>query len=148
MSLSEIREELLREHAELREQVQEVRSVMDRWSNGEASLSLVRSHLAVLANALRAHNIREETALGSLVRTIDAWGAVRAEIMSEEHFQEHADLFTALSSTIVAVEPSAWRELVARLLAQMLDHMAREERAFLNEEVLRDDGVVTGYAGA
>jgi hypothetical protein len=33
------------------------------------------------------------------------------------------------------------------LLAQLLDHMAREERAFLNDEVLRDDGVVIGYGG-
>jgi Hemerythrin HHE cation binding domain len=145
--LSEIRDQLLGEHADLRAQIEGVRAVMDRWKDGAASQSDARGHLAVLANALRTHNLREEKALGGLVRAADAWGGVRAEIMSEEHFHEHADLFVALSSTVVAVEPSAWRGLVDRLLAHVLDHLAREERAFLNEDVLCDDSVVTGYAG-
>jgi hypothetical protein len=147
MSLSEIRDELLREHADLREQIEEVRAAMDRWTHGSASHSHVRSQLAVLANSLRAHNTSEEKALGGIVRAVDAWGPARAEIMGEEHFREHAELYEALSSTAVAVEPSAWRELTDRLLARMLDHMAREERAFLNDEVLRDDSVVIGYTG-
>jgi hypothetical protein len=147
MSVSEIRDELLREHADLREQIHEVRFLMDRWTSGEVSQNHVRSHLAALADALRIHNDREERALGGLVRSADAWGEARAEIMSEEHFQEHADLYVALTSTVAAVEPSAWRGLLDRLLAQVLDHMALEERGFLNEEVLRDDAVVTGDAG-
>jgi hypothetical protein len=146
-SLREIRDDLLREHAELRERIEDVRTVVDRWKHGEASHGHVRSQLTVLANALHAHNAREERSLGSLVRKVDAWGDARARIMSEEHFREHADIHAVLSSTAAAVEPSAWRELVRRLLAQVLDHMAREERAFLNEEVLRDDGVVIEYAG-
>jgi hemerythrin-like domain-containing protein len=147
MSLSEIRDELLREHAGLREMIDDVGTVMDRWKHGEASHTHVRSQLTALADALRVHNAREEKALGKLVRTVDAWGAARSEIMNEEHFKEHAALYAALSSTSVAVEPSAWCELVARLLAHVLEHMDREERAFLNDDVLRDDGVVIGYVG-
>jgi hypothetical protein len=142
MNVCEVRDQLLREHTDLRARVAEVLAAMDRWGRGEATHERVRSDLTALADAVRVHNAHEERALGRLMRKVDAWGGARVEIMNEEHLTEHVELHTALSSSAAAAEPSAWRHLVEKLLARLLDHMAREERAFLNDEVLRDDGVV------
>jgi hypothetical protein len=147
MDATKIRDELLREHAELSRKIRELRETMALWSRGDASRAEVLTGLSNLAVALRAHNAREERLLGIWLRSVDAWGGVRAEIMSEEHFQEHSDLLAALTSAAAAVEPAAWQYLVEQQLKRVLDHMAREERVFLNETVMRDDPVAMEHEG-
>jgi iron-sulfur cluster repair protein YtfE (RIC family) len=148
MRLSEIRDELLREHAQLRRQISDVHAASECWKNGTASLSQVRAHLTALVDALLAHNQHEEKMLGGIVLKVDAWGPVRSAIMGEEHLKEHGELLAALTSTSSAAEPWAWCELVYRRLADLVNHMDREEQVFLNDEVLRDDSVAIGYEGA
>jgi hypothetical protein len=104
-----------------------------------------RAHLLRLADALRAHNLREEVLLKDLVLGADAWGAARVAIMIEEHIQEHTRLCQALDQApYTPVEPIVSGILAA--IEEIRAHMDREEAAFLNESVLCDDIIVVNQA--
>lgn len=139
MKASQMRAELCEEHAQLRAMIDVVRRLAARPSQGTAGREALRGAVVQLADALRRHNLREEELLGGIIPTVDAWGPVRAEIMDEEHVAEHEELYAALLGQD--------GQPVESLLDRVLDHMAREEAAFLNEDVLRDDVIVTDYFG-
>jgi hypothetical protein len=101
--------------------------------------------VARLADALRSHNNREEELLRDLILSVDAWGEARAAIMTEQHVQEHSHLDTALRG-LPLTSPEIAAVGVVSLAHVIREHMRREEAAFLNEEVLRDDIIVTGQS--
>jgi hemerythrin HHE cation binding domain-containing protein len=138
---SELRDELLLQHASLRGRLQTARLAVERWANGEVSPTNIRVELAGLVNALRSHNLLEERTLRELVRTIDAWGPARVEIMDEAHAREHHDLCDAVIAVGAATDPREGTTAFARFSERLLQHMAREEETFLNASVLRDDEV-------
>lgn len=148
MTPSEIREELLAQHASIRGQIEAARLIVERWARGEAPRALVHNALAALADTLRRHNLREESVLRELVRSVDAWGEARVEIMEEGHVREHNVLFDAVLTIADVQDPhDAVREM-ERLRTHLLEHMAREEETFLNVSVLRDDCVaIDAYVG-
>jgi hypothetical protein len=140
MNPTDIRNELLSQHESLRGRLEVVRRAVERWAANEIPRDHVRSELAGLADALRTHNLREE-GLREHLRTTDAWGAARVGIMEEAHIREHHDLFEALVALNGTVDPADGVRSLERLRTRMLEHMAREEETFLNDSVLRDDGV-------
>jgi hypothetical protein len=141
MLTSEVRDELLLQHESLRGRLEAARLAVRRWANGEVPRIHVRDELAGLADALRSHNMQEEAALRDVIRTVDAWGPARVEIMNEAHVREHHHLFEALFAVGQAKDPREGVEELERLRTRLLEHMAREEEAFLNTSVLRDDDV-------
>jgi hypothetical protein len=149
MTPSEIRVELLGQHAALRLMIQETCQVAERTGRGELLHEELRTLAVRLADGLRAHNRREEELLRRIIVTIDAWGPVRDAILSEQHVKEHNDLEAALvlAGTESSDAAAAAGSLVARL-NHVLDHMAREEKAVLAADVLRDDTIVIDYFGA
>jgi hypothetical protein len=138
MTPSQILSLLLADHSSLREMVRETRRVADLARQGAPVTDDLLESLSAMAASLRAHSAREEELLHGLLRSVDAWGPARAEIMDEEHVEQHS----ALHGAIVRI-PNTPGEFagagVAELLDQLLEHMEREERAFLNPQVLRDD---------
>lgn len=119
MKPSEIRKELLDEHAKLRAAMQIARAAGDR-----------RASIARLAEVLRAHNLREEELMSQVFPTLDAWGGMRALVMLEGHVEEE-QLFAAHLAGGATKAPD--------LFDRILEHMAREEKVFLGEDVLSDD---------
>lgn len=146
MMPSEIRAELLRQHAEIRALMERTRTIAERASKGAPVDDDLRASLVQLADALRRHNLQEEALLGDIIPAVDAWGAARAEIMTEEHVREHAGLYAALLGTPCTPIEFAGAAIDS-LLGAMAVHMAREEEAFLGEDVLRDDVVVVTQSG-
>jgi hypothetical protein len=146
MTHSQIRAELLEQHSEIRTMVDEARICADRACGGGPAEDLVAA-IRLLADAVRRHNGREEELLRDLIPTVDAWGEARADLMTDEHVQEHEAIHGALLG--MTRTPSEFAGAAMReLLDELVDHMAREERAFLNERVLRDDVVATDpFAG-
>jgi hypothetical protein len=143
MTRAEMRVELLGQHSRIREHVDAVYHALAELAFGDPSTSdvdamSVRMGLAVLAEAVRIHNRREDELLGPLLGTIDAWGPERAAIMRDEHRHERADVQAALvaasleSGAIVSAD-------VAGLLARLLERLSHEEVALLTDDVLRDD---------
>lgn len=147
MKLSEIRAELLLQHAELRRLVRDVLDATERWKSGQSRDDLHRA-LGRLSSLVRTHNAREEELLRTIMPGIDAWGPVRAALMLDEHVREHEDLLRALLETSVAPDASDAAPALADLAARMLQHMEREEKTFLGEDLLRDElGPPTDYFG-
>jgi len=141
MRSSELRDELLQQHASLRGRLDAARLAVTRWARHEVPRTHVRDELAGFAHALRGHNRLEEGALRELLAAVDAWGPARLEIMVEAHVREHNDVFEALLAVSEAADPRTAVEEIERLRQHLLEHMAREEETFLNESVLRDDDV-------
>jgi hypothetical protein len=142
MNATQIRTELLAQHMQLRELIAEARTAIGRVPMGQPEDDDgPAACLSRLASALHAHNRCEESLLKGVLVTVDAWGPVRAQVMNERHAAEHAELHGALLDT--TLDP----EHVGRLFDRLLEHMGSEERAFLGEEVLRDDAIVIDAFG-
>ncbi len=141
MTPSQIRDELLSQHQGLRGRLEVTRAVVERWAKGEVPQAHVRTELAGLSDALRNHNLVEERTLRELIRSVDAWGPVRVEIMDEAHIGEHRDLFDALHAMSLADSPHEAAQELERFRTRLLQHMDKEEAGFLNASVLRDDVV-------
>jgi hypothetical protein len=144
MKPSQIRDELIAQHAGLRAQVDTARLAAEKWARGEMSQSHVRDVLAVFADALREHNLREERALRELIHSIGEGGPVREGIMDDEHIDEHRDMFDTLIQVSQAQDPREGGRGLEKFCARMLDHMTWEEKAFLNATVLRDENAEAG----
>lgn len=146
MKLSEIRAELLEQHAELRTRIAAMLIACHRWQAGAPRADLDRT-LGPLATLVKAHNAREDELYG-VIQGIDAWGPVRAAVMVEEHLKEHEDLLDALLKTGRATDADVAAPALRELAARMLRHMDREEQTFLADDVLRDEpGPPTDYFG-
>jgi hypothetical protein len=138
MTPSEIRLELIRQHEEIRSAISETRSAATRSPDAGD----VRARALRLAERLRRHNLDEEHMLQDLLRTVDAWGPMRVDIMNEQHVAEHEQLWSALSEASGAPDASALCDAVLAAIDRVLFHIAREEAVYLSEDVLRDDAVV------
>jgi hemerythrin HHE cation binding domain-containing protein len=132
MNASEIRDELLKQHAALREQIARTRNDVEAWSRGELAQLQMRKEIEGLSSAMLAHNRREEELLSPAPRSDGAGSDSRCWIMDERHRDEHAELNTALTlkGAAMDVEPAAWEFVMKQLLEQLLHHMDNEERAF------------------
>ena len=113
----------------------------DSACSGEPVAEELLAAVRALADAVRRHNLREEELLRDLIPAVDAWGHERAEVMTEEHVREHDELYQSLLGT-PCTPPEFAGAGVRLLLGELLEHLEHEERAFLNEDVLRDDAVL------
>jgi hypothetical protein len=141
MNPSEIRSALLREHAQIRIMLDVTLTFAEASHVDALGCDDLRQHLIRLTDAIRTHNLREEALLRELIPSVDAWGPARAALMFEEHVQEHEQLYAALLG--VPFTPAEFAVAGVRALVDLIhEHIDREEAAFLNEDVLRDDLVV------
>ncbi len=148
MTLREIRRELLQAHTDLRSDISSVRLLVDRWRHRESTREEVRAALLRLGESLGAHNRREEDLLGAFIPTVDAWGHDRAEIMNERHIEEHHEIYGALVVASESSDADAAAPILQFLFARILEHMKREEEAFLGRDVLTDvEPEVVGILG-
>jgi hemerythrin-like domain-containing protein len=149
MKPSEIRVELLREHAALRATLRDATSAAERWLRGEPARDAVHGVLSRLASQMRAHNIHEEALLRDVMPTADAWGPVRAEIMLEEHEREHAELSAAIDEARTTADMDLAVRAISAFVERLTAHMDREEKLLLSEDLLCDDiSPVRDYLGA
>jgi hypothetical protein len=142
MNPSEVRGELLEQHAKLRAIIGEVRRAARCAHESEAMRCELRACIDGLSLALRTHNHREDELLRGILAAVDAWGPVRAEIMSEQHVAEHVEIYTVFLDVNVTSHTAVGDGVLDAGLDRVLEHMAREEIAFLGADVLRDDSVV------
>jgi hypothetical protein len=138
MKPSEIRRELLEQHAEIHRRLERAKL---------AEPADLHQELARVAEYLRMHNLREEELMTEVIPILDAWGMIRAEVMVGEHLEEHRDLWEAMLEANATLEPTSARAKVSELFERIHQHMLREEKVFLNEDVLADDESVDSFGG-
>jgi hemerythrin len=137
MRASQIRDQLLREHDDIRTQIDDV------WGAIVADQP-IRAALARLAETVKKHNHREEELLREMLPSVDAWGPARTEVMFEEHEKEHDEIFEAL---LRATDAAEIRLEVEELVDRLRAHMTKEEKTFLAEDILVDDLIVRDSFG-
>jgi hypothetical protein len=142
MNQNEIRSELREQHAGLRTMIEEARQAMGRAHESESMRGELRACVGRLSLGLRIHNLREEELLQGILSGVDAWGPARVQIMTEQHVAEHAELGVVLTDANATSDAGIAGGVVLAVLERLLEHMACEEKAFLGDDVLRDDGVV------
>ena len=138
MKPSEIRSELMEQHARLRALLVHAREVAERTAKMRTTAEL-RDTLAEVADYVRMHNLCEESLLRDLLPTLDGWGRVRAEVMNDEHVDEHRQLYEALLVASTTSDPVLAAGKANELFDRMFVHMEREERVLLAEDVLSDE---------
>jgi hypothetical protein len=137
MNANDIRRELLEQHLEIRTMCDVAENIAKRARSGDKRAGDLEGLVARLGTAIREHTAREEALLTPLVPVID--GPVG--VMGEEHREAHAQIDTALRGIPPIPKEIAAVGVIA-LVRLMREHMDREEAAFLNEHVLRDDLVI------
>jgi hypothetical protein len=145
MKPTEVRAELLQQHAELRGLIASVRDVADRASKGAPVRDELHAAVVRLAEALSRHNLREEEWLRTLDAKVDGRAGAEIDVLLDDHVREHEELHAA----VVAIPRIPIRFAgvdVAVLLRGILEHMAYEERSIFAEDVGRDDVVVPNHA--
>jgi hypothetical protein len=147
MKTSQIREILLAEHAHLRERMDDVRSVAVQTRGRERRIAL-RAAVERLAHELHEHTLNEERILRGLLRSVDAWGPVREEIMDQRHLAEHRELAAAAVEAIVVSDASVESGILSGILDRILEHMAVEEVVLLGDDVMGDhDPAIDQFTG-
>jgi hemerythrin-like domain-containing protein len=140
--LSEIRTELLSHHGDVRAAIEELRGVVERLRSGKGRRKELRQGLSRLSEVVARHCRHEQDVLGELILSVDAWGAVRGAVLIEEHECEERELIETLSQTDTASELDRVLSMTSSFMDRLLDHMAREEKIVLAEDVLSDEIVV------
>jgi hypothetical protein len=138
MDFEDIRVELLAQHERLRRLIHEARDSAIARAVRSRDTDL-RALVDRLGDHLREHNVREEELLAVVLPTMDAWGTVRQEIMTESHVLEHGELLGALEGMRSSLGSGPCGALLATL-DRILEHMVREEK-ILNDPLLRPDGM-------
>lgn len=142
-TLKEIRTTLLQQHADIRACIEVTRRAV---SDAKLDDAVLRDSLSRLADVVRMHNAAEEEALQKVLPTIDAWGAVRKDVMVAEHVNEHSEIYGALVGA-GRLSPGETKVNISELLDKMSSHMDLEEKTFLGADLLTEDAKVDGYGG-
>jgi cation diffusion facilitator family transporter len=137
-TLAEVRDELLSQHESLRNLATTVREIAAGLPSAPARDEL-SALLRAFANAMDAHNTREEALLEDVVPAIDAWGDIRAARLDEHHRQEHRRLQETVRAAAETPRFAAAVQMALPAIAELLQHMRAEEAELLNPDVLRDD---------
>ena len=103
--------------------------------------SELQAAVILLERELLAHLYDEEKLLEPVLAKIDAWGAVRVELLRAEHTHQRAVLAVLTAEKAwPATTVVAGRTL--SLCDDLLTDMEFEERELLNENLLRDDFIL------
>ncbi len=119
MTPSQVRAELLGEHFELRQLIENARAILRK----EPQPTDLRAVVDQLADALLEHSQHEEAAL-------------RVIVMDEHHVAEHAKLVAVLHTAVGDADAFVVQARVGAVLDELESHMAHEEEVLLGEDLL------------
>jgi hypothetical protein len=103
--------------------------------------------LVELTSTLVAHNAREVVLMKEVLPELDAWGTTRRDMVIDEHAGEHESMERTLKLAVTEQDAMASARATLRTLREIAAHMAREEKVFLNSDVLADDLVPDSFGG-
>ena len=136
--LTEIRKELMDQHASLKRLAARVRDLAEGPA-GEASRDQLSGILRELGDGIDADNAREEHLLGEVLPTLDAWGPERLARMDDHHREEHREIAERVRDAAELPDLSSAVSAALPAIDELLAHMLQEEKEFLGRDLLRDD---------
>jgi hypothetical protein len=141
---SAVRERILSEHQVLRSIYEKTGELAQRVLASDLDAQgPLRERCRELYETLLRHIELENAILAPALHEADAFGAVRADELLQEHRRQRALLLEALDAADdqPALELA---ESVTRLIVDLHVDMAHEERALLDSELLKDDPISVG----
>jgi len=138
---SKIRKIIMDEHESLRIQMTNIESLIQ--SKNFAGL---KKAVEDFQQNFRSHLAREESILWPILETVDSWGPVRLEKLTQEHREERAQI-ESLSAWTAPESGSQLLKAVQELILILKADMTLEESEFLTPEILRDDVITVGHFG-
>ncbi len=146
---SEIRRMVLEDHARLRLLLRDLRAAAEWARTGDRTRSVeLKREAERFADRFFRHLDMEERFMVPLLRTVDAWGEERAQLVLDEHRDQRKLL---LSYVQELSKPNADIGRLARrtlfLIADIETDMLHEEESVLSENLLRDDVVTLDPMG-
>lgn len=141
MDPSEVRTQILQEHAVLRRRLLHVQQLAERaLRRAEVDPLELRAEALALASVFSDHLAMEDAQLAPLLATLDAWGPVRLERMNGEHAVQRR-MISELLQAVWHQEPSALCVCLDAFVKALLVDMASEEADTLHPDLLRDDAI-------
>ncbi|HYZ89081.1 MAG TPA: hemerythrin domain-containing protein [Myxococcales bacterium] len=146
MNLGNRRSVLLSQHRHLRQLIRDLREVAASVQIstddllGERAAALA-AFIGRFGNELRAHLATEEELLGPVLERVDAWGALRLELMRAEHAHQRAVLDALRTDRNMGAKEMAKRAW--SLTADVLEDMEAEEIDLFGEHLLGAETALT-----
>lgn len=138
MKNSERRTILRNQHAHLRTTIERARDAARNALEQRGVAGELQAAVSALQKELFGHLADEEKLLEPILPTIDAWGAVRLDLLRAEHAHQRAVLAVLTGHQAWPAGPVVAGRTLA-LCDDLLTDMEFEERELINEKVLRDD---------
>ncbi len=147
---SEVRLQVLEDHARLRIALTKLRRLADRVRAGlPEGAVLLRKEVGDFTEQFFRHLEMEEEILVPLLRVIDSWGDERAERVLEEHREQRQTFIELIEDLDRTPERETRHARHVLWLCDALEvDMLHEEAGVLSESLLRDDVVtIDGMGG-
>jgi len=138
MKNSDRRKILRAQHVNLRKTIEGARDAARNTLAMKGAAGELQAAVTLLQKDLFAHLAEEEKLLEPILPTIDAWGAVRLDLLRAEHAHQRAVLSVLTGHQAWPAGPVVAGRTLA-LCDDLLTDMEFEERELINEKVLRDD---------
>jgi iron-sulfur cluster repair protein YtfE (RIC family) len=141
MNPSQVRTRILDGHRVLRDQLAKLEAEIDALARHEAQVESVAETARWLLAELTAHTQLEDDVLAPALRELDAWGAVRANMLLEHHELQRGDLRRLVSIYDQSQDPQLVTDITLALIADIRADMHHEETGLLSATLLRDDPI-------
>jgi iron-sulfur cluster repair protein YtfE (RIC family) len=141
MNPSQVRARILDGHRVLRDQLAKLEDEIDALARDEATLESVIATARQLLAELTTHTQLEDDILAPALRGLEAWGAVRANMLLVHHDQQREDLRRLLSIYAKPQDPQLVADITLALIADIRADMHHEETRLLSATLLRDDPI-------
>jgi iron-sulfur cluster repair protein YtfE (RIC family) len=145
LNASQIRQLILDEHAVLRDEMEEIATLLkDVHAKRTEAAARLQHRMNKFYGVFLNHISHENSLLRPVLANIDAWGAVRVEKMDDEHREQRSTI-----EALTALDPTRdFESYLSRVQAFVTDiavDMEEEEHECLSPDILRDDTIVIDY---
>jgi iron-sulfur cluster repair protein YtfE (RIC family) len=142
LDATQVRTIILDEHSMLRDELEDVRALLDEVAAHRSGAALRFHHrMKSFYDAFLKHIAHEDSLLRPVLREIDVWGPARVEKMDDEHRQQRATI-AALTSLDPSIDLEGYLGRIRAFVTEVEKDMSAEERECLSPDILRDDTIV------
>ena len=143
---TEIRLQILQEHAALRAQIARLDRELDKLDESDADIGRVGVLARELLLDLAAHTHLEDRFLAPLLREREASGPVRAQMLLQHHAQQREHMHKLMAAYRNNRDLSQVVRMTTQLLVEVQADMLHEEATLLREDLFREH-TQTSHAG-
>lgn len=144
---SEVRRRVLTQHREIEAMLTELENGTSQLLEGKEVVEQVKRASYALRGILELHMAFEEQHMAPAITVADGFGPERARHLHAEHAEQRAHLDQLVHSILEAEAPEAIHAGVTQLAEMLRLDIEEEERAYVNEKLLRDDIIPTDTFG-